>query len=342
LVEDDRRVYLEKIAVGGGDVERVSDGSAVLSRRVSGGGHTAVAAATDSSATEIYALENGKVRKLTAHNEALLAELELGAVEDTSFRSKDGTEIHGLMVKPPSYEAGRKYPTLVWIHGGPIMQDDHALLFDLYPLQLERQFFAAHGYVVLAINYRGSSGRGAAFTRSILADWGDKEVADLLAGVDDAVRRGIADPDRLGIGGWSYGGILTDYTIATDTRFKAAISGAGSALQLSMYGSDQYVRQYEQEIGLPWKATDAWIRISYPFFRADRIRTPTLFIGGEKDFNVPIIGSEQMYQALRTLGIPTELVIYPGQYHLLTRPSYIHERLARYLAWFDEYLKSPK
>jgi dipeptidyl aminopeptidase/acylaminoacyl peptidase len=342
LVEDDRRVYLEKIAVGGGDVERVSDGSAVLSKRVSGGGHTAVAAATDSSATEIYALENGKVRKLTAHNEALLAELELGAVEDTSFRSKDGTEIHGLMVKPPSYEAGRKYPALVWIHGGPIMQDDHALLFDLYPLQLERQFFAAHGYVVLAINYRGSSGRGAAFTRSILADWGDKEVADLLAGVDDAVRRGIADPDRLGIGGWSYGGILTDYTIATDTRFKAAISGAGSALQLSMYGSDQYVRQYEQEIGLPWKATDAWIRISYPFFRAGRIRTPTLFIGGEKDFNVPIIGSEQMYQALRTLGIPAELVIYPGQYHLLTRPSYIHERLERYLAWFDKYLKSPK
>jgi dipeptidyl aminopeptidase/acylaminoacyl peptidase len=244
------------------------------------------------------------------------------------------------MVKPPSYEAGKKYPTLVWIHGGPIMQDDHALLFDLYPLQLERQFFAAHGYVVLAINYRGSSGRGAEFTRSILGDWGNKEVADLLAGVDSAVRTGVADPARLGIGGWSYGGILTDYTIATDTRFKAAISGAGSALQLSMYGSDQYVLQYEREIGLPWKATDAWIRISYPFFRADRIKTPTLFIGGEKDFNVPIIGSEQMYQALRTLGVPTQLVVYPGQYHILTRPSYIHERLQRYLAWFDKYLKT--
>jgi len=342
LVEDDRRVYLGKIAVGGGNVEPLSDGSAVLSKRMSGGGHTAIAAATDSSATEIYALENGKLRKLTAHNDALLAELQLGAVEDISFRSKDGTEIHGLMVKPPSYEAGKRYPALVWIHGGPTMQDDHALLFDLYPLQVERQFFAAHGYVVLAINYRGSSGRGAEFTRSILADWGNKEVADLLAGVECAVRMGIADPERLGIGGWSYGGILTDYTIATDTRFKAAISGAGSALQLSMYGSDQYIRQYEQEIGLPWKATDAWIRVSYPFFRADRIKTPTLFIGGEKDFNVPIIGSEQMYQALRTLGIPTQLVIYPGQYHLLTRPSYIHERLERYLAWFDKYLKSPK
>ena len=164
----------------------------------------------------------------------------------------------------------------------------------------------------------------------------------MLAAVDDAVRKGIVDPGRLGVGGWSYGGILTDYTIASDTRFKAAISGAGSALQLSMYGSDEYVRQYEQEIGLPWKAKDAWLRVSSPFFRADRIKTPTLFIGGEKDFNVPIIGSEQMYQALRTLGVPTQLAIYPGQYRLLTRPSYIRERLERYLSWFDKYLKSPK
>jgi dipeptidyl aminopeptidase/acylaminoacyl peptidase len=342
LVEDDRRTYLGKVAVGGGNVERVSDSSAVLSERTSGGGHSAVAASTDTSPTEIYALENGNLRKLTAHNDALLVELQLGAVEDISFQSKDGTEIHGMMVKPPSYEAGKKYPTLVWIHGGPGMQDDHALLFDLYPLQLERQFFAAHGYVVLAINYRGSSGRGAAFTKSIFADWGDREVADLLAGVDYAARKEIADPDRLGIGGWSYGGILTDYTIATDSRFKAAISGAGCANPISTYGSDQYIQQYNNELKPPWRNPDVWVKVSYPFFHADRIHTPTLFMGGEKDFNVPITGSEQMYQALRTLGVPTQLVIYPGQYHLFTRPSYIHERLERYLAWFDKYLKSPK
>jgi dipeptidyl aminopeptidase/acylaminoacyl peptidase len=342
LVEDDRRAYLGKVPLGGSQVERLSDNSAVLSERASGGGHTAVAAATDSSPTEIYALEHASLRKLTAHNDALLAEWQLGAVEDMSFRSKDGTEIHGMMVRPPTYEAGKKYPTLVWIHGGPGMQDDHALLFDLYPLQLERQFFAAHGYVVLAINYRGSSGRGAEFARSIAGDWGNKEVADLLAGVDYAVQKGIADPDRLGIGGWSYGGILTDYTIATDPRFKAGISGAGSANQLAMYGSDQYAFQYNNELGPPWLHPEVWMKVSYPFFHADRIRTPTLFIGGEKDFNVPIIGSEQMYQALRTLGVPTELVIYPEQFHLLTRPSFIRERLERYLAWYDKYLKSPK
>ncbi len=103
-------------------------------------------------------------------------------MQDISFKSKDGTEIHGMMIKPPTYDAAKKYPTLLWIHGGPNGQDDHALPFNTYPLQLERQIFAAHGYVVLAINYRGSNGRGVEFARSIFADWGNKEVADLLAG----------------------------------------------------------------------------------------------------------------------------------------------------------------
>ena len=161
---------------------------------------------------------------------------------------------------------------------------------------------------------------------------------DLLGAVDQAIAAGIADPARLVIGGWSYGGILTDYTIATDPRFKAAVSGAGSALQLSMYGSDQYVSQYDKEIGPPWKARDQWIKVSYPFFQADRIKTPTLFMGGEKDFNVPIIGSEQMYQALKSLGVETRLVIYPGQFHGLTTPSYNRDRLERFLAWYDQFL----
>ena len=339
LVEDDRRSYVGKVPAGGGNVERLGKSDVVLSDVESFGGHMAALGATDTSAPEIYAVENGEPRKLTSHNDALLGELQLGAVEDISFKSKDGAEIHGMMVKPPSFEAGKKYPTLLWIHGGPNGQDDHALEFSLYPLQFERQLLAAQGYVVLAVNYRGSSGRGSEFTRSIFADWGNKEVADLLGGIDYAVAKGIADPDRLGIGGWSYGGILTDYTIASDPRFKAAISGAGSANQISMYGSDQYIFQYNNEIGPPWKSQDLWVKISYPFFHADRIHTPTLFMGGEKDFNVPIIGSEQMFQALRTLGVPTQLVVYPGQFHLFTRPSYQYDRLQRYIAWYEKYLK---
>jgi dipeptidyl aminopeptidase/acylaminoacyl peptidase len=142
------------------------------------------------------------------------------------------------------------------------MQDDHSLPFDQYPLQLERQLFAAHGYAVLAINYRGSEGRGVDFRRSIFGDWGNREVADLLAGVDFSIARGVADPDRLGVGGWSYGGILTDYIIASDGRFKAAISGAGMGNMISAYGTDTYIRQYNDELGPPWKTPAAWVKFS--------------------------------------------------------------------------------
>jgi dipeptidyl aminopeptidase/acylaminoacyl peptidase len=209
---------------------------------------------------------------------------------------------------------------------------------DAHEFDVVRQLLAANGYVVVSINYRGSSGRGEKYGQSIFADWGDKEVADLLAGVDHVISMGIADPDRLGIGGWSYGGILTDYSIASTGRFKAAISGAGSALQLSMYGIDQYVFQYDMELGPPRKNPDAWMKVSYPFFKADRIHTPTLFMGGDKDFNVPLAGAEQMYEALRSIGIPTELVVYPGEFHGFKRPSFIRDRFERYLAWYGKYL----
>jgi len=191
LVPDDRSEYPAKISLNGGTVERLLNGELVVYAKSSTGGHTAVDASTDASPEEIYALENGKLRKLTSHNDALIAEWHLGAVEDISFQSKDGTEIHGLMVKPPAYDAAKKYPLILWIHGGPNGQDDHALPFSIYPLQMERQIFAAQGYVVLAINYRGSNGRGAEFTRSIWGDWGNKEIADLQAGVNWAISKGI-------------------------------------------------------------------------------------------------------------------------------------------------------
>jgi dipeptidyl aminopeptidase/acylaminoacyl peptidase len=174
----------------------------------------------------------------------------------------------------------------------------------------------------------------------IYADWGDMDVQDDLAAVDEAVARGLADPDRLGVGGWSYGGISTNYLIATTTRFKAATSGASASNILAGYGTDQYVRDYEFELGAPWKNAETYMRISYPFLHADRIKTPTLFLCGESDFNVPLLNSEQMYEALRSLGVPTELVIYPGQFHGLKKPSYIIDRYKRYLAWYGKWIVS--
>jgi dipeptidyl aminopeptidase/acylaminoacyl peptidase len=336
-VEDDGNQYPARVTLASASLERLG-GPMVVHELAAAAGHTAVLVSSDRSPVEVYALEAGQLRPLSAHNQALFAQLQLGSVEDIAFRSRDGTTVHGQLVKPPDYVPGRRYPTIVWIHGGPNGQDDHSLELEGYGPPLERQLFATHGFVVLAINYRGSTGRGAKFARSILADWGHKEVEDLLAGVDYAVGRGIADPARLGVGGWSYGGLLTDYLIASDTRFKAAISGAGSGNQLSTYGTDEYIVEYNAELGPPWRNPAAWLKVSYPFFHADRIHTPTLFLGGDEDFDVPIGGGEQMYQALRTLGVPAQLIVYPGEYHVLTRPSFLVDRFRRYLDWMHKYL----
>ena len=333
LVADDREQQLARVRVADGSVERLITGKRVVTSYTMADGKIAVLSSSPERAAEVFAWDNGNLRQLSHQNDSLFAQLELGTTQGFSSRSKDGTEVHGVLVRPANAPAGR-LPMILYIHGGPNGQDSYSFSFD-------REYFAANGYAVLSVNYRGSSGRGSAYQKAIYADWGDKEVVDLLGAVDEAVRSGVADGDRLGIGGWSYGGILTDYTIATTPRFKAAVAGAGSALQLSMYGTDQYITQYNQEIGPPWKSQELWIKISYPFFHADRIKTPTLFMGGSADFNVPIIGGEQMYEALRSLGVPTELVIYPGQFHGLTLPSYRKDRIERYLAWYDRYIKAP-
>ncbi|MEO8378365.1 MAG: S9 family peptidase [Acidobacteriota bacterium] len=338
VVQDDRITYIGRMPAAGGAVEKLTTVEKVGRRVVSSlsprkDGAFALLSSTASMPDEVHVFEKGVLRQVTHENDEWISKIALAAVEEFSCTAKDGNEVHGLMFKPPSFTSGQKYPTLLNIHGGPNSQDQHSFSF-------ERQFLAANGYVVLAVNYRGSAGRGGAYQKAIFADWGNKEVIDLLAAVDDAVAKGIADPQRLGIGGWSYGGILTDYATASDPRFKAAVSGAGSALQLSMYGSDQYAAQYDLELGPPWKNLEPWIRVSYPFLHADRIKTPTLYLGGQSDFNVPIIGSEQMYQALRSMGVDTQLVIYPEQYHGITMPSYAVDRLQRYVGWYDKYLKS--
>ena len=191
----------------------------------------------------------------------------------------------------------------------------------------------------MATNPRGGTGRGQDYAKALYGDWGGVAVPDVLAAVDDAVARGIADPNRLGVGGWSYGGMLTNYVIASDQRFKAATSGASISNIFAGYGTDQYIRDYEMELGKPWEHVDVWMRNSYPFFHVDKIVTPTLFLGGDKDFNVPLLNGEQMYQALKSRGVPTELVIYPGQFHGLTRPSFLRDRYQRYLEWYAKYLK---
>lgn len=334
LLEDDRVTQLASVPAGGGQVQMLTRGRGLVSDfSVGPGGKVAVLASTPAAPAEVFAVDRGALRGLSRQNEGWLSGVQLAPVEEISFPSRDGTPINGFLVRPVGYRSGSRVPTILRIHGGPVYQFSNEFDFGW-------QLLAAEGFAVVAANPRGSSGRGEKFSTEIWADWGNKDGQDVIAAVDYAVAQGVADPNRLGVGGWSYGGILTNQVIARDRRFKAAISGAGQSNVLAGYGTDQYVREYEAELGTPWGSTAAWLKVSYPFLHADRIVTPTLFLCGEKDFNVPLLNSEQMYQALRSLGRETQLIIYPGEYHEIRKPSYQRDRLERYVEWYSRHLKS--
>jgi dipeptidyl aminopeptidase/acylaminoacyl peptidase len=333
LREEDRAVFLDQIPATGGATTRVIDGRQVVhAYAVGAGGRVAALVESPDRPAEVYALEGTALRALSHQNDSLLGALRLAPVEEISVKSRDGTIVNGFLLRPLDRAPGIRTPTILNIHGGPVSQFQNE--FDFY-----WQLLAANGYAVVAMNPRGSSGRGEKYSLAIWADWGNKDVQDVLAGVDYAVKQGIADPDRLGVGGWSYGGILTNYVIASDPRFKAATSGASISNILAGYGTDMYVREYEAELGPPWKNPATYLKLSYPFLHADRIRTPTLFLCGAKDFNVPLLNSEQMYQALRSQGVPTRLIIYPNTFHGVSKPSYQKHRFDQYLRWYGEYLQ---
>jgi len=333
LLEDDQSVQLAEVRLRDGEVSRLTEPRQVVHEfDVSPAGRIVTVMSRSDTPAEVWKLERGKLEQLSRHNEAWLTQVDLSPARNISFDSADGVEIHGMVMWPATRSAISPLPLILRIHGGPVGQYQHEFDF-------EWQLFVANGYVVAGVNPRGSSGRGYAFQKMLFADWGFADVPDINAAVDHLIEEGYADPERLGVGGWSYGGILTNYMIASTKRFRAAISGAGMSNMLGGYGIDQYVRAWEQELGKPWENTDAWLRLSYPFLEADRISTPTLFMCGSADFNVPLAASEQMYQALKSLRVPTELVIYPDQHHALTRVSFQHDKLRRYLEWYGRYLR---
>ena len=280
--------------------------------------------------SEIYHLKEDQINPITSVNEQFIKNKLIGSTELISFQSFDGLTINGMMIKPPNFDSKKRYPLMIRIHGGPVSQYGRYFDFDW-------QLFASNNYVVIVTNPRGSSGKGFEFQKSIFAEWGIEDSKDISAALDFALDLGYIDENKLGIGGWSYGGMLTNYVIAKDNRFHAATSGAGISNILSGFGHDHYIREYIIELGTPWDNLDAWLNVSHPFLSADEIVTPTLFLVGEKDWNVPLIGSEQMYQALKHLEIPTQLVIYPNEHHGLSKPSYIKDRLDRYLDWHGKY-----
>jgi dipeptidyl aminopeptidase/acylaminoacyl peptidase len=333
LLEDRGNVHLARVPLAGGAVERVIAGERDIAQfDVGARGEIAVLESTFDRPNEIsIAAGSGSPTRITRTNDQFLAGIQLGRTERFQATSADGTIIDGYLTRPPQSPNGTKLPTLLRIHGGPVSQYSTGF-------NLEWQMLAAAGYAVVGANPRGSSGRGRDFSHAIWADWGNKDFEDVMAAVDHVLATGVADPDRLGVGGWSYGGILTNYVITKTTRFKGAISGASEVNYPANYGHDHYQRQWEAELGLPWETTDLWIRIS-PFYSVAKIKTPTLILCGQEDWNVPLQNSEQLYQALRRLGVPTELIVYPGQGHAIRRPSFQKDRYQRYIAWYDTYVK---
>ena len=331
LVADDMRAFPVRVSLEGRRVDRVPcalPAVDALADRTDGG--LAVIASSTTRPQELYAVTVRGTRALTHHN-AWADSVAFAASSAVSSRSDDGTEVHGVLRRPAGADPHGRLPLVVRIHGGPSSQSTFSFDF-------ERELLAAQGWAVLAPNYRGSSGRGRAFTLAIFDDYGNKEVRDIQGMVDQLVASGLADSARLGVGGWSYGGLLTDALIVADARFKAATSGAGVGDWFGMYGHDHYLTQYELEFGPPWKDVAKWERMSSSFLHADRIRTPTLFLGGADDWNVPVLGGEQMYQALKSLGVDTRLVVYPGESHDIRRPSFQRDRLARYVDWYRTHL----
>jgi len=331
-VEDDRSQNMVQFNANSGEAKPLTHEMGVynsLDRNANG--NLVALYSSPNIPSEIYtATTNFQFQQLTHVQDSFLAPLKKIVVKGFSAIASDKNKVNGILYLPDS--TSKNLPLVLFIHGGPVAQDE-------YSFDLTRQIYAAAGYAVAAVNYRGSSGRGANYTKTIYADWGNKEVKDIIGAANYLIKEGIADSNKMAIAGWSYGGILTNYTIATDHRFKAAVSGAGSSLMLSFYGTDQYITQYEPELGKPWENLKKWLDVSYPFFKVKEIKTPTLFMASQADFNVPVVGAEQMYQAFKSVGIPTELIIYPNQNHGIRVPSYLIHRYDSHINWFKTYLK---
>lgn len=337
IVEDSAEQYLAQMPASGGAVTRIINGASTVREFTIGkAGEIAARITRPELPSEVFLRKEGELSQLSRANQDLLSQIRFGNVEEVRFQSKDGTEIEGFVVKPPAFDPSLRYPILLRIHGGPQAQYD-------YGFDFEAQLFAANGYVVVLPNPRGSWGYGQGFSLAIWQAWGEKDYEDVMAAVDYVIEQGYGDPQRLGVGGWSYGGMLTNHVITKTDRFKAAITGASATLYVVNYGHDHYQRWWEYELGLPWKkeSRELWEKLS-PFNKVEDVVTPTLIVGGEKDWNVPIINSEQLYQALKRLGRTTELVVYPGEHHGIETPSYLKDLYERYLAWYDRYVKAER
>ncbi len=278
----------------------------------------------------------GQAKQLSFFN-SHLESIALGNTETIRWQAADGREIEGVLIYPSGYEPGKRYPLIADIHGGPTWYWLERFMASWHDWG---QWLAANGYAVLLPNPRGSAGRGREFAWCNQQNWGWGDFGDVLSGVDLLVERGIADPDRLGIGGWSYGGFMTAWAIGHTGRFKAAVVGAGVTNLLSFQASDiSNWLPTQQILTNPYTDPSVYLRSSPINYIAD-VTTPTLIIHGAADERVRLGQGRELFHGLRMLKKPVEMVVYPREPHILGELHHQRDMLQRMVNWFDHYLKS--
>jgi len=281
-------------------------------------------------------LATGDQRKLTRVNENLLRARDLGEMEEVWFKGAAGNDLQGWILKPPGFDPSRQYPSILEIHGGPQVQYGNFFMHEFY-------FLAAHGYVVYFCNPRGGLGYGEAHAKAIWNNWGTADYEDLMAWADFVQHKPYVDPERMGVTGGSYGGYMTNWIIGHTDRFKAAVTQRSVSNLVSMYGSSDYNWSFQYEFGdePPWENLDNYWRQS-PMKYIGNAKTPTLVIHSEQDLRCDMEQDEQVFVALRKLGVDTEMVRFPDEPHGLSRGGRTDrriERLEHMVRWFDRYLK---
>jgi dipeptidyl aminopeptidase/acylaminoacyl peptidase len=264
------------------------------------------------------------------------SDFALGDYETVRWTSSDGRTVEGILIKPAGYRPGTRYPLIVQVHGGPAgaYLNSFSSGWGTYV-----HVFAAGGYAVFQPNYRGSTNYGDKFRTEIAGDYFRQGFDDIMTGVDELIRRGIADPDKLGLMGWSAGGHWANWTLTHSDRFKAISSGAGAVNWISMYGQTDVheIRDFYFK-GAPWENWDQYLNLS-PLKYIRNAKTPTLIQVGQEDARVPRPQSEELHMALKKLGVPTEFIVYPRMGHGITEPRYQMVKMTAEYNWFEKWIK---
>ena len=284
-------------------------------------------------------LVKGGVKRLTKVNDGVLNSVDLGEIEEVWFKGSAGNDLQGWILKPPGFRASRKYPSILEIHGGPSVQYGNFFMHEFF-------FLAAQGYVVYFSNPRGGQGYGEKHSKAIWNNWGTVDYDDLMTWADVVSRKRYIDKTRMGVTGGSYGGYMTNWIIGQTDRFAAAVTQRSVSNMISMWGSSDFNWSFQEELGRkpPWENHENYWRQS-PMKHIGNARTPTLVIHSEQDLRCAIEQGEQIFVALKRLGVDTEMVRFPDEPHGLSRGGRTDRRVVRLthiLRWFDRYLKGPR